>query len=278
MLGLYYTDETIESEADFIWGSQINNLQVFGPLIVPGVAFEADWDQDIHGFAGFGQATIDLTEKVALTLGGRWTRDNKDGTLVNDIPQLNNAGAPNSIPLPVTYDYDARYDEEEPSYTASLQYRFAPEVMAYLTYSRGYKSGGISMQRDAVGRALFLASPVPPACPPGSTQLNPFFCSEPPQNPTFGKETTDHFEIGMKSELRDGRVRLNAAAWHTSFDDLQQRTLENDGSFVVVNVKGATSQGVEVEPTWAITEQLTAGLALQYLGCIVLSKPMLSAV
>lgn len=264
VVGGFMSEETIKLENDFIWGPQIGNLMFFGGLIVPGTAFEHDFEQDVKSTALFGQLDYDLTDRLSLTVGARWSRDKKDGSLVSAYPVANNFGLPNSLPLAVVYDYDTSYKSDEPTYTASLQYAFSDEIKSYLTYSRGYKSGGISMTRDAAGSAIFFGNPVL-GCPPGSVPLGGPLCGGSPTDPTFDEETADHIEVGVKSELLDGRMRLNVAAWNTSFDGLQLQTLRADGSFAVSNVKGATSTGVELESSIALSEALSATVALQYL-------------
>ena len=86
----------------------------------------------------------------------------------------------------------------------------------------------------------------------------------PPTDPTFGKETADSFEVGFKSMLLDGALRFNAAAWMTTFDDLQVQVLNPAGNFIVTNVAGAESTGVEFEGEFAVTDRLRFTGALQY--------------
>jgi outer membrane receptor protein involved in Fe transport len=263
-VGGYYSDEEIELENDFIWGSQVGNLQFFGPIIVPGIAFEHDFKQEITSTALFGQLDVEVTDKFSVSAGARWSEDEKEGSLVSSYPVTNNFGLPNSLPLPVVHDYDTKYSSDEPTYSASLQYAFNDDVNSYFTYSHGYKAGGISMTRDAAGAALFFGNPVT-GCPPGSVPVGGPLCGAPPSDPRFDEETADHFEIGLKTSLLDGRMRLNLAAWSTQFDGLQVQTLREDGSFAVSNVEGATSQGIEAESSLAITDDLSASFGLQYL-------------
>lgn len=264
MFGGFYSDEKIELENDFIWGSQIGNLQFFGPIIVPGIAFQHHFQQDIKSKAAFGQLTYDFTDQLSLTTGVRWSDDKKDGSMVSAYPVTNNFGLPNSLPLAVVHDYDTEYKSAAPTYTASLQYKPMEDVMTYFTYAHGYKSGGISMTRDAAGEALFFGSPVA-GCPTGSVSVGGPLCSAPASDPRFDKETADHFELGLKSDLADGRVRLNVALFNTHFKGLQLQTLRADGSFAVSNVAGARSQGVELETLWAATSELTVNASVQYL-------------
>ena len=275
MTGLFFSNEDIELTNEFIWGPDIVNFPVLnlppGPVPLPGLfgntpgrAFFHRFDQDIDSKGLFAHASFDLSDRWALTLGGRYSDDEKEGTLRSDHPLTNAFGLFNSLPLAVVYDYDAQQEDSEFTYSASLEFRPSDSVMTFLTLSHGYKSGGISMTRDAAGNAAFLGDPVA-GCPPGSTPLGGPLCAGPRFEPTFEREEADHIEIGVKSDLLDGRMRLNASIWRTEFENLQTQTLRADGAFAVVNIDGASSQGLEIETDFAATENTTLTAAIQYL-------------
>ena len=60
-------------------------------------------------------------------------------------------------------------------------------------------------------------------------------------------------------------MRLNASLWKTEFEGLQLQTLRRDGSFQVINVAGATSQGIEADVNLAATDYLDVFFAVQFL-------------
>ena len=275
LVGGFYSTETIEVTNEFVWGPQIDQFPVFnfptGPAPagglfgnVPGRAFFHRFEQDIDSLGIFAHANIPLSETVGLTVGGRWSRDEKQGSLVSDHPMTNAFGLFNSLPLAVVYDYNVEQDDSEPTYTVSLDYRPVENIMTFLTFSHGYKSGGISMTRDAAGSAVALGDPML-GCPPGFTPLGGPLCGGPMFSPTFEREEADHVELGVKSDLAGGRLRLNGSIWNTDFEDLQTQTLRSDGAFAVVNIEGATSRGAEIEATFAATENADVSFAVQYL-------------
>ena len=247
-VGVYYASEDIKLLNEFIWGSQ-------GVISSNVKAYSASFDHSGDTTAVFGHGTLNLTERLSLTAGLRYTKDEKDATLVNDHPLVAVPFPPFAIPsvfpLPVVHDFTASTDDSATTGTLSLQYDFANDVMAYASYSTGFKSGGISLTRDAAGPSLAF-TPFGP--------IGPF----PPTDPTFGKETADSFEVGFKSMLLDGALRFNAAAWMTTFDDLQVQVLNPAGNFIVTNVAGAESTGVEFEGEFAVTDRLRFTGALQY--------------
>ena len=268
MFGGYFSREEIQVINEFIWGSQITSFPFFAPGLfgnLPGRAFWHQFDQEIDSSALFAHVNFGISEDVTLTLGARYSKDEKKGSMISDHPFTSAFGGPNALPLPVVYDYDTTHEDSEPTYTASLDWKATDNVMLFATYSRGYKSGGISMTRDAAGQALTLGDPVL-GCPPGFTAIpgSPF-CAGPMFSPNFERETADHVEVGIKSDLVDGRLRLNVAAWDTGFDNLQTQTLRTDGAFAVVNIEGATSRGVEIESQFAATEAINLNAAIQFL-------------
>ncbi len=264
VVGFYYANEQVKRTREFVWGSQITSFPFFFPGLfgnVPGRAFFDEFSQDVDTVAGFGHITIDINDKLSLTGGVRYTDDDKNAS---HRGVTGNAAAPfNNFPLAVVHDFDAERNDSEATGTASIQYRATDNVMGFFTYSRGYKSGGISLNRDAAGNAVTLGDPVL-GCPPGGTLVPPV-CLFPPGDPTFDPEYADHYEIGLKSILFDGRMRLNASIWKTDFEGLQLQTLRTDGSFQVINVAGATSQGIELDVNLAVSQNLDVYAAVQFL-------------
>ena len=266
VVGFYYASEKVRRTREFVWGPQITSFPFFAPGLfgnIPGRAFYDEFSQEVDTIAGFGHITIDLNDKLSLTGGVRYTNDDKKAS---HRGQTGNAMAPfNNLPLAVVHDFDAKREDSEATGTASIQYQVTDNVMSFFTYSRGYKSGGISLNRDAAGNALGFGHPVF-GCPPGGTPVpaSPF-CAFPPGDPTFDPEFADHYEIGFKSTLFNNRMRLNASLWKTEFEGLQLQTLRPDGSFQVINVSGATSQGIEADVNIAATDYLDVFFAVQFL-------------
>jgi iron complex outermembrane receptor protein len=264
LVGAFFSKETIEVTNEFIWGSQVNQLQIFGPLLGPGRAFLHEFEQDVKSYAAFANVDFKVTDRFTLSAGFRYSEDKKDGSMVSNHPP--GAVLPfASLPLAVVYDYDVSRKDSEPTWTVNAKFDFTDDVMGFVTYSRGYKSGGISMTRDAAGSALFFGSPFT-GCPPGSVPVGGPLCGGSPQDPTFKPEKADHYEAGIKSDLLGKRLRVNASVWYTDFKNLQYQTLRAaDGAFAVVNIAGAKSKGGELELTLAATERLTLNASLQYL-------------
>ena len=247
-VGAYYAEEDIEVLNEFYWGQQ-------GVITSNAKAYGAAFKQSGETVAVFAHGILNLTDRLSLTAGLRYTEDEKDGSLRNEHPLAAVPFPPFEIPavfpLPVVHDYDADTDDNDTTGTLSLQYNWTDDVMTYVGYSTGFKSGGISMTRDAAGPLLGFT----PAGP-----IGPF----PAVDPTFKKETAESIEAGVKSTLLDGSLRLNAATWLTQFDDLQVQVLNPEGNFAVTNVKGAESYGVEVDGDYIVNDYMSFNASVQW--------------
>ena len=229
-VGGFYSDDDIDRERQFIWGSMIG----LTPLpVVPGVGVVDITSQDNTSWSIFGQATYSITDRLAVTAGLRYNDEEKDGSGKFLQPQPGPPGVVNPA-------FDANVDEDEPTGMFSVQYDWTDDIMTYATYQHGYKAGGINLSREAAG----------PIGEPGE--------------PTFTDETVDNYEIGAKMELWDQRLRLNVALFHTEYDDLQNQILVGQ-FFIVRNGEGAEIDGVEVEGALAITDNLSLTFGATYL-------------
>lgn len=133
----------------------------------------------------FGQFTYSppiLNDKLHVTLGGRWTKDEKVGSLfiVNGaLPVVNGIAAARKL--------DASWERFDPLFNVSFD--LTDDIMLYAKRSSGYKSGG------ANSRSLFYAA--------------------------FNPESVSMNEIGMKAEFWNRRARLNLAAYNGVYEDIQ---------------------------------------------------------
>ena len=174
-------------------------------------------------YAFFGDFNLQLMEKVRLSFGGRWTHDKK--TNYNFV-------APNQFPK-------AGYSGSKFTPKIGLDYRPTDDLMVYASWSRGYRSGGLS------GRGQTLISSTTP----------------------YGPETVDSYELGFKSAFLDKRLLFNVAGFYSKYNDLQQNTtIPISGGIgnetVVTNVGSATVKGIEAELTAKPVQGLTLNAAV----------------
>lgn len=193
-----------------------------------------DWvTVDTQSWAVFGQVGFQFTDELKINAGLRYSEDRKEEFRTTD-----RSVASPLLFVPYTVTPEADWESVDPQ--ASLQYTPTDDLMFYASYSEGFKSGGF---QPAVPASAAFAQSV------------------------FNPEDVRSYEIGMKSDLLDNRLRLNLAAFHVRYSDLQ--FLAGTGSLgaapivVITNAAESTTDGVEVELEALITEnlRLTAGYA-----------------
>jgi iron complex outermembrane receptor protein len=137
--------------------------------------------------AAFLHTVWRVTDAASLTAGVRYTEEEKD-YLFN---RLNPDGTFNPAVGALTGTL-ANFQGDNFDYRVSFDYRFGEPLLAYGTYSTGFKGGGVNP------RPFFITQAVP-----------------------FDKETLKTAEFGLKSDLLDRRLRLNAAVFYSWYDDMQ---------------------------------------------------------
>jgi outer membrane receptor protein involved in Fe transport len=203
----------------------------------------------LKSYGIFGEAYVDITEKLKLTLGARYSNDKK---FVRDRNPLLNFAAPftNTMPFnppPASYDAnasitgnqafrEARVSFDEVTGRAVLDWKPWESTLFYLSYSRGYKSGGINPPFNA---ALFTA----PA--------------------TFRPEIVNAIELGTKNTLANGMVQLNANIFYYDYKDLQLSRILNRTSFN--DNTNASIYGAEIEAILRPTRALLVNANISFL-------------
>lgn len=164
-------------------------------------------------YAVFGQATLHISDSLSTTVGGRWTHDKK----LLDL----------TLPNGTVVNASKSFAEFTPK--IDLQFKPSAEVMAYASYSSGFKGGGFN-GRAANATAISTA---------------------------FEAEKVKAWEAGLKSQLFDNRLRFNIAYFYNVFKDLQLTNFVGTGNATLIsNAGGAVVQGVEAEATASLTDHL----------------------
>jgi iron complex outermembrane recepter protein len=271
VLGAYYFKESgnLHDWVTFAEGL----LQVDGPN-----------DLATKNYAFFGQLDYKITEKLGITIGGRYTNENKtfegfqadnNGLTYKIFSFLGNNGIPLSVddpatplinefvPPPIACNNIATGISEACRILAgfpnanqplryyiagtqrktfknfspkiSLQYHPTDDVMAYATWSKGYKTGGWTTR---------LSNPLPTA-------------------PGFGPEKATTYELGLKSTLIDRKLQINAAVFQTEYKGIQLN-FQQGISPTIQNAGDARIKGFEVEVNAAPTDALTLNASVGY--------------
>ena len=196
--GLYYFQEHA-LQIDFVpLGGGI--LNIFGPNT-----------QRTKAYAVFGEANFALTEKLSLVAGGRWTREQKRLQLdqQNLSPFFSIILPPEAFPRPGQPNFlgpaalqKANFNNFSPR--GGLNYQITEDIFSYFSYSRGFKSGGFTTRLTAPFNPDFAGN-----IAGGLTDLR------------FNPEKAEAFEVGVKSEFLNRRLRLNLAGFWTNYNNIQ---------------------------------------------------------
>ncbi|MEJ0028396.1 MAG: TonB-dependent receptor [Rhizomicrobium sp.] len=225
-------------------GAELRGAALGFPISAPGKdGLVLDDAVSTDSIAGFAQATIRFAPRLELTLGVRYTHDERRfAGGVYFSPSLGGLPACTAapIPCPVTaHSPGATRSWDMTTWRAALDHNFTDDLMAYVSVNRGAKSG----QFDAFGAAFSGLAANPPVAP----------------------EFLQAYEIGLKSEWDDRRIRLNLAAFHYDASNLQFIAIVAGGT-KLLNAAGAEVYGAELDAIVMVLPSLTAslGLSLQH--------------
>jgi iron complex outermembrane receptor protein len=202
-------------------------------------AFSIDEAQKVVSYstikqnAVFGEVSSDLTERWTLLAGGRYFKETRSSKATwNSAFAVLSGGLP-----PGVSTTSASSSLFNPKVTAS--YKWSPDVLAYATYSNGFRSGG----------------------------QNEFLLFTPTAAPDFKPETLTNREAGLKTTLFNNTVMFNVSAYSMLWKDLQQIVQQGIGGVgkAIGNVGSAHSDGADLDVKWMPTRQFEIDLALSLL-------------
>ncbi|HKX77895.1 MAG TPA: TonB-dependent receptor [Novosphingobium sp.] len=206
---------------------QIISGQFGGPAVPISIV---DFNKT-RSYAVYGEATAKLASDTRLTLGLRYTIDQKKirGQSLFDT-------SPVQTPVPGTQGNQTK-NYYRPTWNVAFDHNFSPDFLAYASYRRGFHSGTFNSNN---------------------------FGFSPEANPALDPEIIDAFEAGFKSEWLDRKLRINASAFYYKFKDLQLQLYEG-GAVVTDNAAKADIKGVDVDITARPISSLTLSAGFEYL-------------
>lgn len=182
--------------------------------------------QKASSWAVFGQADWELTPKLVVTVGGRYSKEDKTfWTQPGGFTE--------------SRSFKASFDDFSPKF--GISYKLNDDIMTYAQYARGFRAGGFN------GRA-------------GSfTAVGP-----------YDSETAGSYEIGLKADLFNRRLRMNTAIFTTKYSDMQQSVQglipgTQLNQTLISNVGQSTISGFETEATALVTDNFTLTATVGYL-------------
>jgi iron complex outermembrane recepter protein len=230
VFGLYYFDQTSDD---------IATIELNPPP--PGIQRDSDNNKvDNNSWAAFTQWTFNVTDKLALTAGGRYTEDEKGA-----FPDQFDYATPTVKQVPAQW-YRDTFSSFTPS--ASIAYRWTENAMTYVSYAEGFKGGGWNSHFNAV------------LTPEQQAQLH-----------KFQQEEAQTIEVGAKFDI-GGTVRLNLAAFTSDYKDMQVTYRGPAPAGVapfLTNAGKASIDGAEAELTWAPTQDWRIEGSVGYLDATI---------
>jgi iron complex outermembrane receptor protein len=213
-------------------------------LLAPGASVTAfSATVDTNAYAAFAEGKYEVTDALGITAGLRYSKEKKgvQGTLYRyaALPAAGNVNTPlyNTVlgPEPLVFgitplnSIDKSDSFAKVTWRLAVDYKVNDDVMVYASYNRGFKSGTFN----------------PSSITPTQVAVRP--------------ELIDAYEIGLKSELFDRRVRFNASAFYYDYSNIQVGLISSLGVTTVQNAAAATVKGLDLE----LTVQATEGLQIR---------------
>lgn len=209
-----------------------------GAITGDGRTFFQENSAKFEQYAVFGEINYALTERLTLTGGLRWFKEDASSNLQFGVFDLRVFG------FVLNPSISPDFDEDGTLWKSALTYDLSGNLSLYALYSEGYRPGGVN------DRLVDLTG-----------SLNP---DQLAALSTYGKDETSNYEAGLKGRLFDGNLALNFSVFRIDWDDTQVATRPIPGANVVVNAKGARSTGFELDFQTALSNSTGIGGAVGY--------------
>jgi iron complex outermembrane receptor protein len=229
--GVYYWQSEYSQQSETV--GLLYNTFLLGKA--PGTTSFLRQNQETESIAVYFSGDWHITEALTATLGARYTQEEKDFKAHTPEDVLNGV-------ITQTPEYAQASDEwSETTPKIGLSYQLDDDFLLFTSYSKGFKSGGFFGRNTSVETL--------------TTSYDP--------------ELVGTFELGMKSDWVDGRVRFNATVFSTDYDDKQEDNIIplSDGTVgtVVSNASSVEIRGLELELVAALTENIRVQASYGYL-------------
>jgi iron complex outermembrane recepter protein len=204
-----------------------------------GLDFLLDDPVRTRSKSGFAHFVVHASDRLDVTLAGRYTNDTKDFT----FNRLGLDGKP-FPPLSSLENVTGNFAGNRFDYRAAIDYRWTDDLLTYADIATGFKGGGVNPR--------------------------PYFAS---QVVNFNPETLTTYEVGLKSEFLDHRARVNLAAYYSKYKDIQLQVLKCDNispfpdapCAATENVGDADVKGFEFETQFRATRQWSFDASAGYM-------------
>ena len=225
-----------ESKFQWVAGAFYYNstAHLFPFAINARTAYARDMDDSI---APYAQGSYEIAPETKLTLGGRYTVENRkiDGYVLL-----------NGVEVPGTRGTQSQRFRE-PTWRVALDHNLNPNALIYASVSRGFNAGFFN-QSSLAGFATRA------------------------QNPAVLPEFLTAYEIGAKTDLFDRHLRFNVSGFFYKYKGLQQQ-IYNQGAVQTINAGDAEMKGLDLEIVARPIRSITLSLSGTYVDSEYKSYP-----
>ena len=229
MLGAFYEDRTFI----FDTSQQAINISFVGPDPVTGFTYDYDKTHTTktEALSFFGSAQLEITDKLELSGGVRWTDETKVQTIA--VPFVHTFLQGPVFVAPGFFSGPINFADDNFSPEATVKYQATDDINIFASFKTGFKSGGIDNS----------------ALP--SNSLSQAALSGDFSSLIFRSEEAIGGEIGIKSQWADRTFTFNATAYQYVFTDLQVQNFNAITiQFITSNAGELTTKGVDLEASW----------------------------
>ncbi len=201
-----------------------------------------DVHQTVDSYAAYAQANIHINEQLFATIGGRYSKDKKEGSYDQTFnPFLATIRAVESLTLPDVSD-------SKFTYRLGLNYEPSEDYLFFASYSTGYKSAGYN---SGAGSPSLTTVGNPPVVVT-------------PERRVFDRETVENWELGAKTSWLDRKLTLNLTLYRMNISGFQDRSFDGT-SFTVRNAGNLRHQGFEFDGVAKPLRNLSVYASVAYL-------------
>ena len=248
--GLFYQSSELAFDDNIIIPTNSVLGLVSGGALAPmtGQAAGRNYQLDTDMWSAFFQGRYHFTEDLTLTLGARFTSEEKTSSRVMNITDISTGDITQDPMAPALFDavfgiqseqsplspqgHNLTGTRDENSFTPliNISYKIDDKIMAYASATTGFKAGGFDARANNVNSW------------------------------EFEEEEATAYELGLKSLILDDTLEINLAFYRTEYDNLQVSQFDGVLGFNVGNAKETVVQGVEIDGRWILLD----GLSMQY--------------
>jgi len=251
VIGGFLSDERLAMDRKLPWAGQAQQVWdvVFAGLglpagtadAAPGLIADEAMGGSVRSTSAFAHGDVRLNDRLSLVAGLRYSIERRTGRFAYRYYRPSAAEPFRLLGVQPGPPYDAGHRDHAVSGTLGLEYRPSDQAMAYLTYNRGFKAGGVNIDANGAGTRANNPAEVPGGIP---------------LSPEYQPETIDAFELGAKLRYFGGRARTNIAVFYYDISSLQIAQFVGLRT-TVINAKGATDYGAEIENRFQIGPALS---------------------